>query len=137
MDNGLNDLVPQALEVSAGGKVFAITPVTVGQLPAMIRAMEPILPELSQGDVLAAIGRHIEAVIEMVVIGARLDRSWLDAQPADVLVLLASAVFRANLDFFVHRLTPAVQAIARDLGQAADGLTPPPGSSPTVTATEM
>ncbi|MDI6750045.1 MAG: hypothetical protein QMD73_07710 [Rhodocyclaceae bacterium] len=117
---------------------LAIQPVSVGDLPAFLKAIEPVVKELASGDVLGALMRHADAVIEATAIGAKVDRAWLEAQQPDVLVDLASKIIEANADFFVQRVLPVIQATAERLGQIASGGTSgSPGSSqqasPTVT----
>ncbi len=102
---------------------IAITPVTVGDLPAFFAAIEPIAAEVASGDILGALMRHADAVIAATAIGARVDRAWLEAQTPDVLVDLAAQVLEANADFFVHRVLPRLEAAAERLAamQAATG----------------
>lgn len=114
---------------------LAIQPVTVGDLPAFLKAIEPVVKELAAGDVLGALMRHADAVIEATAIGAKVDRAWLEQQTPDVLVDLASKVLGVNADFFVRRVLPVIQSAADRLTQSAqtgsggtNGL--PPSSTP-------
>lgn len=109
---------------------IAITPVTVGDLPAFLAAIEPIAAEVASGDILGALLRHADAVIAATAIGARVDRAWLEQQTPDVLVELAGRVLEANADFFVQRVMPALTAASERIAKIASGGTPGwPGSS--------
>lgn len=109
---------------------IAITPVTVGDLPAFLAAIEPIAAEVASGDILGALLRHADAVIAATAIGARVERAWLEQQTPDVLVELAARVLEANADFFVQRVMPALTAASERIAKIASGGTPgSPGSS--------
>ncbi|MCL6619495.1 MAG: hypothetical protein K6T33_06855 [Thermomonas hydrothermalis] len=109
---------------------IAITPVTVGDLPAFLAAIEPIAAEVASGDILGALMRHADAVIAATAIGARVERAWLEQQTPDVLVELAGRVLEANADFFVQRVMPALTAASERIAKIASGGTPGwPGSS--------
>ncbi len=109
---------------------IAITPVTVGDLPAFLAAIEPIAAEVASGDILGALMRHADAVIAATAIGARVERAWLEQQTPDVLVDLAARVLEANADFFVQRVMPALTAASERIAKIASGGTPGwPGSS--------
>lgn len=102
------------------GKTIAVDPVTVRDLPAFLAAVEPIARELMAGDVMAALAHNADRLIAAVCIGAHVERAWLDAQTADVLVELAAAVIEVNADFFARRVMPAVTQAAQALSQMAD-----------------
>lgn len=109
---------------------IAITPVTVGDLPAFLAAIEPIAAEVASGDILGALMRHADAVIAATAIGARVERAWLEQQTPDVLVELAGRVLEANADFFVQRVMPALTAASERIAKIASGGMPgSPGSS--------
>lgn len=100
-----------------------IVPIKVRDLPAFVSAVEPIARELAAGDILGALARHADGVIDATAIGAGVDRAWLEDQTPDVLVDLAAQVLEANADFFVHRVLPRLEAAAERLAamQAATG----------------
>lgn len=106
----------------------AVEPVKVKDLPAFLAAIEPIARELAAGDVLAALAKHADSVIEATAIGAGVDRAWLEAQTPDVLIDLAARVLEANADFFVRRVIPRLQVAAEKLA-ATLGAIPSGGTS--------
>lgn len=115
----------------------SVTPVKVRDLPAFLAAVEPIARELAQGDILAALAKHADRVIEATAIGAGVDRAWLEGQTPDVLVDLASKVLEVNADFFVRQVLPKVAAAAERLTAmtGSGGTSGSPGSSAAASAT--
>lgn len=98
-----------------------ITPVKVRDLPAFLAAVEPIARDLATGDILAALTRNADALITATAIGAGVERAWLEAQDADVLVDLAARVLEVNTDFFVRRVLPKLAAAADRVSLIASG----------------
>lgn len=96
-------------------------PIKVKDLPAFLAAIEPIARELAAGDVLAALAKHADRVIEATAIGAGVERAWLEEQDAGTLVDLAAKVIEANADFFVRCVLPKVTAAAERLAAIASG----------------
>lgn len=111
----------------------ALTPIKVKDLPAFLAAIEPVMRELAEGDILAALTRHAEAVITATAIGAGVERAWLEEQTPDVLVDLAAQVLGVNADFFVRAVLPRIQAAAERLAvtvpTGAGGTSGSPASS--------
>jgi hypothetical protein len=121
---------------SSDPRGLAIQPVSVGDLPAFFKAIEPVVKELAEGDILAALMRHADAVIEATAIGAGVERAWLEAQTPEVLVDLAARVLEVNADFFVRRVMPRLAEAAEKIAAIGSGGTPgSPGSSAPVSAT--
>lgn len=98
-----------------------VSPLKVKDLPAFLAAIEPIARELAQGDILAALARHADAVIAATAIGAGVQRAWLEEQDAGVLVDLASQVMEVNADFFARRVLPRLTAAAETLARIGSG----------------
>lgn len=102
---------------------IVIEPVKVRHLPAFLAAVEPIAVEMASGDMLSAVAKHCDAVIQATVIGAGVERAWLDEQGVDTLVELASRVIEVNADFFARRVLPALSRAAQAIAQSAGGTT--------------
>ena len=109
---------------------------TVGQLPAFARAVQPIggfIEDIAAGrsslDLFALLGvvaEHGEKIIEAVAVATGLDRKELEAATPDQLIALAVVVVKVNADFFKGRLTPAILAAMQRMKPPAPGagLTP-------------
>jgi len=106
-------------------------PVKVKDLPRFLAAIEPIAQELARGDILAALARHADRVIEATAIGAGVDRAWLEEQTPDVLVDLAAQVLEVNADFFARAVMPRItQAAERIASTLSGGMSGSPALSP-------
>ncbi len=125
----LDALANAPLTVAVGGRELAITPVRVKELPAMLRACEPIFGALADGDLLAALLADPDSVIAAVAVGARLPRAEVDALDTAELVELGGAVMQVNADFFARRLAPAFVAASQRVAAALAGSMPLPASS--------
>lgn len=106
----LEKIAPIPVRVDVGGERVSITPIKVRELPAMMRAVGPILAEIQRGDIVAALAANADSLISAVAIGSRLDRTWVDELDVDDLVILAGAVVESNADFFVRRVMPILTA---------------------------
>lgn len=126
----LDALANAPLTLTVGGREFAITPIRVAELPAMLRACEPIFAQLAGGDMLAALTHDADSVINAIAIGARIARADLDVFELDDLVLLGGAVMQVNADFFARRLAPAFITASEKVTVALGGSTPLPASPP-------
>ena len=47
----LETLIPQGQDVSIAGEVLRIKPLKVGQMPAFLRAIQPVLPHLTAREI--------------------------------------------------------------------------------------
>lgn len=137
---------PAAREVTVGGQVFRVAPITIERLPAFARALRPLMPTVSElagidegadpsyvADLLLELVEHNgELLVDAVAAGVASTRADIPAtrervaklDPADF-VLLALPVVKVNADFFARRLLPLlakVRAEARTL--ATPGATP-------------
>lgn len=113
------------------GRDIVIEPVRVRDLPRFLAAIEPVLRELAEGDLTAALMRQADRVIEAAAIGAGVEREWLEAQTPDALIEIATAVLEVNADFFVRIALPRLTAAAERLAAiASGGMSGSPGSPP-------
>ncbi len=117
---------PQSLEIA--GDTLALTPIRVGEVPALLAAIKPIAQHLVNGDPdwLALLTEHGDAILDALAIAARRPREWVEALSLDDAVQLATALFEVNVDFFVQRVVPAIQSAAAriDRNVRAAGMTP-------------
>lgn len=112
-------LAPPTVEVEFRGEVLTVTPITVGELPAFTRALQPAAGAIlalgqaagSGSEILAAAGlldEHADAVTELIAVGIRRPAAWVrgTTRPEEVLSLLG-VVMKVNDDFFRRRLALA------------------------------
>jgi hypothetical protein len=56
---------------------------------------------------MALLGRHGDAVLDLLAITTRRERAWINDLSLEDAVQLAAAVFEVNADFFVAHVVPA------------------------------
>ena len=116
----LDKLVAQAVEISVAGEALAIKPLKIGQMPAFLRAITPVMQQLGANanangngngngngiDWLALLGEHGDDVLTAVSIAIGKPRVWVDALDADEAILVAAKVIEVNADFFTRTVMP-------------------------------
>ena len=112
----LEKIVPTPIRIDIAGERLSLTPIKTRELPAMMRAIGPILAEIQSGDILGALATNADSMVDAVAIGSRKPREWVDELDLDALVAVAGAVLEVNADFFVRAVLPV-------LTKAVEGLT--------------
>ena len=126
----LDKLVPQAVELSLAGDVVAIKPLKIGQMPAFLRAITPVMQQLGGNgiDWLALFGEHGDDLLTAVSIAIGKPRAWVDALDADEAILVAAKVIEVNADFFTRTVMPRLNeqmgGLFEQASMATAGLTP-------------
>ena len=102
--------------VTLSGTALELTPIRLGELPRLLAVVRPLAEDIgTDPDWMALLGRHGDAVLDLLAITTRHERAWInDLQLADA-VQLAAAVFEVNADFFVAHVVPAIQGAAQRL----------------------
>lgn len=133
----LDVLVPQPQVVDLAGQRLAISPLVLGELPAMLKAVQPFAQRLAgEPDWLALLSDHGDALLTGLAIASRQPREWVDALALDDAITLAATVFEVNADFFVRQVAPSIARSGERLAPILSaGTMPSPGSSPAATAT--
>lgn len=131
--NDLDKLVPQAVELSLAGDVVAIKPLKIGQMPAFLRAITPVMQQLGSNgiDWLALFGEHGDDLLTAVSIAIGKPRAWVDALDADEAILVAAKVIEVNADFFTRTVMPRLNEQMGGLFEQASTATA--GSTPSST----
>ena len=125
----LDVLVPQARLMEMAGQRLTISPLVVGELPAMLKAVRPFAEQLTgEPDWLALLCDHGDALLAALELASRQPREWVNALALDDAITLAAAVFEVNADFFVRRVAPKVGDLAQSLNGQKKGLSA--GSTP-------
>ena len=126
----LDKLVPQAVEISLAGDVVAIKPLKIGQMPAFLRAITPVMQQFGGNgiDWLALFGEHGDDLLTAVSIAIGKPRAWVDALDADEAILVAAKVIEVNADFFTRTVMPRLNeqmgGLFEQASMATAGLTP-------------
>jgi len=109
----LEVLVPPVVELTIGGETLTLQPLKVGQLPAFLRAVGPILSKLSapELDWLALLGMRGDDLLTALAIATGKPRAWVDELAADEAILLAAKVLEVNADFFTRTVLPKLDGL--------------------------
>ena len=122
---------PAPVAVTISGTALELTPIRLGELPRLLAVARPIADEItSNPDWVSLLGRHGDAVLDLLALATRRERAWVNDLSLDDAVQLAAAVFEVNADFFVARVVPAIQGAAQRLAPMLRSLTGPAGTSP-------
>ena len=122
----LETLIPQAVDLVIDGEPLAIKPLKVGQMPAFVRAITPVMQQIGGDgiDWLALFGERGDDLLTAVSIAVGKPRAWVDELAADEAILLAAKVIEVNADFFTRTVMPRLNGemgglIARTSAAAA------------------
>jgi hypothetical protein len=122
----LETLIPQTVELVIDGEPLAIKPLKVGQMPAFLRAITPVMQQIGGDgiDWLALFGERGDDLLTAVSIAVGKPRAWVDELAADEAILLATKVIEVNADFFTRTVMPRLNGemgglIARTSATAA------------------
>lgn len=129
----LETLIPQAVELVIDGEPLAIKPLKVGQMPAFLRAITPVIQQIGGDgiDWLALFGERGDDLLTAVSIAVGKPRAWVDELAADEAILLAAKVIEVNADFFTRTVMPRLDGLIVRTGATAAMATG--GSTPSST----
>ena len=124
VDDGLAVIAPPSIVPELDGRRTPVTPLRLGELPAVLDAVAGIdaacfNPDDEMGLAVLVL-EHSEAVFELLVLAARLPRDRIEALSTEAFFLLLVAVLEVNRDLF--RPDPASSAAADSTATWADTL---------------
>ena len=104
----LEKLIPQAIELTISGETLTIKPLKVGQMPAFLRAISPVMQHLTHAEIdwLTLFGQQGDDLLSAIAIAVGKSRLWVDELAADEAILLAAKVIEVNADFFTQTVMP-------------------------------
>ena len=128
----LEKLIPQAVELTVGGETLAIKPLKVGQMPAFLRAISPVMQHLTRAEIdwLTLLGEQGDDLLAAIAIAVAKPRQWVDDLAADEAILLAAKVIEVNADFFTRTVLPKLDGLFTRAKGLAPGTAPASGSTP-------
>ena len=129
----LETIVPQGIELLIDGEPLLIKPLKVGQLPGFLRAISPVMQQMSSTEIdwLALFGERGDDLLTAVSIATGKPRAWIDALDADQAILLAAKVLEVNADFFTRTVMPRLDGLIAQTSAAVAVTTA--GSTPSST----
>ena len=130
--NDLEQLIPQAVELTVGGETLAIKPLKVGQMPAFLRAISPVMQHLMRAEIdwLTLLGEQGDDLLAAIAIAVAKPRQWVDDLAADEAILLAAKVIEVNADFFTRTVLPKLDGLFTRAKGLALAPAPASGSTP-------
>lgn len=120
MTADLERLVPPTITVMVGGESLLLSPVRLGQLPALVRAAAPIFDRLASGNVVQVLLEEPDAVLHAVQAATGIERARIDALALDEAVDLVAAVIELNADFFTRAVAPRIGAATARLAAVSE-----------------
>ena len=129
----LETIVPQGIELLIDGEPLLIKPLKVGQLPGFLRAISPVMQQMSSTEIdwLALFGERGDDLLTAVSIAIGKPRAWVDELAADEAILLAAKVIEVNADFFTRTVMPRLDGLITQASTVAAAATA--GSTPSST----
>src|SRR5262245_57217814 len=109
----LETLIPQSVELTINGELLAIKPLKVGQMPAFLRAISPVMQQLTASEIdwLALFGERGDDLLSAIAIAVGKPRAWVNELAADEAILLAAKVIEVNADFFARTVIPRLEGL--------------------------
>ena len=109
----LDTLIPQTVELVIDGEPLAIKPLKVGQMPGFLRAISPVMQQLTRNEIdwLALFGERGDDLLSAIAIAVGKSRAWVDELAADEAILLAAKVIEVNADFFTRTVIPKLHGL--------------------------
>jgi hypothetical protein len=126
----LDTLCPAGGELTLGHETLVIHPLKVGQLPAFLRAISPVMQHLTASEIdwLALFGERGEDLLAATAIAINKPRSWVDDLAADEAILVATRVIEVNADFFTRTVIPRLDGLL-NTAQSHNAIVTPGGST--------
>jgi hypothetical protein len=130
--NDLEKLIPQPVELTVGGETLAIKPLKVGQMPAFLRAISPVMQHLTRAEIdwLTLFGEQGDDLLAAIAIAVTKPRQWVDDLAADEAILLAAKVIEVNADFFTRTVLPKLDGLFTRVKGLVPAPMPASGSTP-------
>lgn len=147
-DPSIEFVQPLSVTFPLEGEDITITPVTVGEMPALLRTVEPMFGELLRldeptlarlaanqfqpGDVATLVrlcGEHGPRVVDAVALCSRRTSASVSALYIDRFAQLAAVCFQVNRDFFV-RAMPGLRRTFEALASPSQAASPSAGQTP-------
>lgn len=121
--NDFDAFPPTALSLEIAGAELAITPIRVGEIPALLAAVRPFAHRLVDADLdwLGLLADHGDALITAIAVASRRPQEWVAGLEMDDAIRLAAALFEVNADFFVQRVVPTIQHAAARINAQMSG----------------
>ena len=121
----LEQLIASHIQVQIAGESLTIAPLKVGQLPAFLRAITPLMDYLRAPviDWLALLAQRGDDLLAALAIAVKKPEDWIHALNADEALMLAAKVMEVNADFFTRAVLPQLDGLMQHLPVAPTSTT--------------
>lgn len=122
----LSAVIPEQQTIVIADQEIIVRQIRIGQLPAVLRAVQPIAHLLKQKgplDLQSLFLLYADDCLTLLAVLAGKPRAWVDDVEIDDAIRLFSALLEANLDFFVRRVLPLLPQVMEQLRGKVDQLT--------------
>jgi len=122
---GISAVIPEYQSIVIADQEVIIRQIRIGQLPAVLRAVQPLSHMLMQAaplDIKSMLMLYADDCLTLLQVLSGRPRDWVDALEVDDAIALFSALLEVNLDFFVRRVLPLLPQVMGQLRGKADQL---------------
>lgn len=121
----ISAVIPELKILVIAGVDVVIRQIKIGQLPAVLRAVQPLAHMLKQDgplDLPNMFMLYADDCLTLLQALSGRPRDWVDVLEVDDAIKLFSALLEANLDFFVRRVLPLLPEVMGQLRGKVDQL---------------
>ncbi|NDP58003.1 MAG: hypothetical protein GZ090_01410 [Oxalobacteraceae bacterium] len=136
----ISAVIPEYQSIFIAGQEVIIRQIRIGQLPAVLRAVQPLSHMLIQADALdikSMLMLYADDCLTLLQVLAGRPREWVDALEVDDAITLFSALLEANLDFFARRVLPLLPQVMGQLRGKAEQLSTLAGPTASKASSKM
>ena len=113
----LNTLFPVGKQISIKDENLTLKPFKFGELPKVFKAIETLSGTIgvlmrdrnvNPASITTLIAEGGDGILELMVIGSKKDKSWIEDLEMDEGVDLLTAIIEVNADFFIQKVLPTL-----------------------------
>ena len=113
----LNQLFPAGKQICIRDENLTIKPFKFGELPKVFKAVETLSSTIgnlmserntSPSTITALIADGGDGIFELMVIGSKKDKAWIEELEMDEGVELLTTIIEVNADFFIQKVLPTL-----------------------------
>jgi len=122
MTTELNKIFTVPLQLTIQGAVINLTPFKMGELPTVFKTINPISklildavqsPENQLDSMMKVMTLGGDNVLDLIAIGAKQSRQWVDELEMDEGVALIAAILEVNASFFARKVLPLLTQVVK------------------------
>ncbi len=119
----MENFVQEPITVTVRDRDISVKPIKVKHLAKAARLVSPIAADLSTGG-LSSLVNYPDQIIELIALVCDLPPDWIGELDAEEMLRILTPLIQVNMDFFVHKMMPALKELTASLSPVG------PASSP-------